>query len=201
MLRKAAGLLPGDVGRHLLAMMSPQAIATIAVVVALWAVSHFVEFGEVVDVFLLWAGWIAVGSGAVAGIKKLVAFAISTHSARDARDLDRAAHELADALTILGIDVVLGLLFRGRPKGAFHDLHGSMPKYEQFTSVMPKGGPTAMYEARLTFTKARFAGQGGTRPTDNLATVGRNFYPEAKSVRDAVRAMRKRLSMSVVINA
>ena len=36
-------------------------------------------------------------------------------------DLDRMAHELADAITILGIDVVPGMLFRGRPKGTFKE--------------------------------------------------------------------------------
>lgn len=48
-LRTAAGLLPGDAGRHLLAMVSPSALATRAVVVALWATSHFVGAGEVAD--------------------------------------------------------------------------------------------------------------------------------------------------------
>ena len=192
--KKAAGLLPGDLGRRLLELMSPTSIAVMAGVVAIWAGSHFVGVGEFVDVVLLAAGWIAIGSGALQGGKKLIAFAISTQSAKSVADLDRAARELADAITILGIDVVLGLLFRGEPKGTFREPFKpevKLPTYRQFAKVMPKGGPTRMYEARLVFTKAKFAASGGTHPVTNTATVGRNFYPEAKPVAQAVRDVRK----------
>lgn len=192
-IRTAAGLLPGDVGRHLLAMISPEALTMIAVVVALWAGSHFVGAGEVADVLLLWTGWIAIGTGALKGTEQLVAFALSTFLARRTADLDRAAHELADAVTILGIDVALGLLFRGRPKKTFsdEDMYGKLPPYRGFAGVMPKGGPTAMYKARLSFTKDRFTGQGGTQESTNIARVGRNFVPEVRSAKEAARELRK----------
>lgn len=111
-LRKAAALLPGEMGQRVTALLSPRAIAIMATVVALWAGSHFIGIGEIADVLLLVTGWIAIGSGALEGGRKLVAFAMSTQSARTAADLDRAARELADAITILGIDVVVALPFR-----------------------------------------------------------------------------------------
>lgn len=189
---KAAHILPGDVGHRLLALLSPKALATMASVVIIWAGLHFVGVGEIADVILLVAGWITIGSGAIAGGRKLVAFAVKTHSARSASDLDKAAQELAEAITILGFDVVLGLLFRGRPRSTFKEPYKpdvSFPTYKQFTSVMPKGGPTRMYEAKLIITRAKDAGRGGTR-ADNVASVGRNFYPEARSSADAAREMR-----------
>lgn len=124
------------------------------------------------------------------GHEKLVAFAVGTYSAKRTSDLDQAAQALAGAVSILSIDLALALLFRRRPAKTFHEPHGSMLTYRHFTRVMPKAGPTAMYEARLIFTRARFAGQAGTK-ADNVATVGRNFYPEARSLTDAVRGVRR----------
>lgn len=193
-VRKAATLLPTDVGRHLLAFVSPSALATMAGVVVIWAGAHFFGVGEIADVVLLAAGWMVIGSGALQGGRKLIEFAVATQSAATQADLDRAAHALADAITIIGIDVVLTLLFKNRPKTTFHEPFQpqiAIPSYRQFARVMPKSGPTRMYEAKLIFTKSRWAGQGGTAPVTNNATVGRNYYPEARSLEDAVRGVRR----------
>ncbi len=115
-LHKAAPLLPGNVGRHLLALVAPGSLAIMAGVVVVWAASHFVGVGEIADVALLIGGWLMIGAGAAAGCRKLLSFALGTHSARTEADLDRAARDLADAVAILGVDVALGLLFKGRPK-------------------------------------------------------------------------------------
>jgi hypothetical protein len=193
-LRKAASLLPGGLGRRLLELLSPTALAVMAGVVVIWAGSHFVGVGEVADVVLLAAGWLAIGGAALDGGRKLVAFATGTASAKSAADLDRAARDLANAITILAIDVVLGLLLRGKPKTTFREPFRpevSFPKCRQFASVMPKGGPTRMYEAKIVFTRARDAGRGGTGPVDNLAKVGRGYYPEAKASENAIRDVRR----------
>lgn len=193
-LRKAASLLPGDVGRRLLDLLSPTALAVMAGVVAIWAGSHFVGVGEVADVVLLAAGWLAIGGAAFDGGRKLVSFATGMASAKSGADLDRAAHDLADAVATLGIDVVLGLLLRGKPNTTFREAFRpemSFPTNKQFASVMPKGGPSRMYEARIVFTKARDAGRGGTGAVDNVAKVGRGYYPEARSATDAIRDVRR----------
>lgn len=51
-LTKAASLLPSDVGEQLLAMVTPQALATMAGVVVIWAGAHFFGIGEIADVIL-----------------------------------------------------------------------------------------------------------------------------------------------------
>lgn len=94
-LRRAAALLPGEVGKRLLALLSPEAIAIMAAVVVLWAGSHFFGAGEIVDVLLLVTGWLVIGDGAWKGGHKLIDFAISTRSATKVADLDRAARESA----------------------------------------------------------------------------------------------------------
>jgi hypothetical protein len=60
-LTKAASLLPSDVGEQLLAMVTPQALATMAGVVVIWAGAHFFGIGEIADVILLVVGWVAIG--------------------------------------------------------------------------------------------------------------------------------------------
>ncbi|NSZ17490.1 hypothetical protein [Agrobacterium vitis] len=189
-LRKAAALLPADIGNRLLALVTPTSLAIMAGVVLIWAGSHFVGVGEIADVILLAAGWLMIGTAAVQGGEKLLDFAVGTHSAKTTADLDKAAKDLADAITILGVDVVLGLLLKGKPKGTFKSVQGTMPSYSQFTRAMPKAGPMRIYEAKLVFSHSKFAGQGGTRP-DNVATIGRDFFPGAKPFPEVIRSVRQ----------
>lgn len=42
-LTKAAALLPYEMGQQLLAMISPQTLATMAAIVVVWAGAHFLE--------------------------------------------------------------------------------------------------------------------------------------------------------------
>jgi hypothetical protein len=96
-------------------------------------------------------------------------------------------------VTVLSIDVVLSLLLKGKPKGTFktsYQPHIRSPSYREFASVMPRGGPTRMYAAEIVFTKAVDAGRGGTR-LNNVARVGRNFYPEARTSAEAFREVVK----------
>lgn len=195
-LRKAAPLLPGDVGQHLLALVSPESLAIMAGVVVVWAASHFVGVGEIADVALLIGGWLTIGAGAAAGCRKLLSFALATQAARTEVDLDRAARDLADAVAILGVDVALGLLFKGRPKGTFaHSYKGALPKMGKAVQAMPRAGPLNRYEFRIVYTRAKFAGEGGTTPL-NAAKIGRD--PGARSIADAARDMRKAAHHEVV---
>jgi hypothetical protein len=47
-----------------------------------------------------------------------------------------------------------------------------------------------MYSAKVIFTKALDAGRGGTRP-NNVARVGRNYYPDGRSSSEAFREVVK----------
>jgi len=66
---KAAKLLPGDVGEQLLAMLTPSALATMAAIAGVWAGAHFFGIGELADLILIVAGWVAVGGVAVEASK------------------------------------------------------------------------------------------------------------------------------------
>jgi hypothetical protein len=139
-IRRAGALLPGDAGRRLTALLSPTALAIMVTVVGLWAASHSVGVGEIADVVLLVMGVVTIGGAAIEGGRKLVDFAITTHQAHTEAELDRAARLLAEAVTILSIDVVLTLLLKGKPKGTLktvHQPHFRTPSYREFVSVMP----------------------------------------------------------------
>lgn len=191
--RKVAALLPQDVGQRLLAAMTPEALATVGAVVALWAVSHFVGVGQMADVIMLAAGLVTLGAEAIEASKRLIDFGIKTHGARSEADLDAAARDLSAAMAIIGVDAVLAMLFRGRPKGTFKTIY--KPEYRilswaEFRGVMPRTGPTRMYPAEIVYTRTRPVGRGGTRP-DNLATIGRQFSPEHFPLTAAVRNLKK----------
>ena len=192
-LRKGCALLPGDAGRRILALLSPEALAIMAGVVAIWAASHFVGVGELADVVLLAVGWLTIGGAAIDGSRKLIAFAVGTYNAHTEADMNAAAQDFADAISILGVDVVLGLLLKGKPKGTFstvHKPHQPIPGYGEFVGAMPRGGPFRMYEAQLIFTRSRQAGDGGTN-LKNVARVGRAWWPESGMRPTAMREMRK----------
>jgi enhancing lycopene biosynthesis protein 2 len=121
-LTKAASLLPSDVGEQLLAMVTPQALATMAGVVVIWAGAHFFGIGEIADVILLVVGWVAIGGVAFEAGKRLYDFAIKTNNARTEADLDAAAKDLAEAITLIGVNAALILLFRKKPGDTFKSL-------------------------------------------------------------------------------
>lgn len=183
---KAAALLPGEAGRHLKAALTPEALATMAGVVALWAISHFVGVGEVADCVMLAVGWLTIGSDAVVAAKKLIDFAMGTHGARTEADLDVAARDLSTAVTTLGVDAVLAMLFKGRPAGTLKTVHGPpVISYRNYRRLMPPAGPFRMYRADIIFTKSKYAGPGATSWATNTATIGRNFFPGAKTSKQA----------------
>lgn len=189
--RKAAVLLPGDLGRHLLALVSPESLAIMAGVIVIWAASHFAGVGEIADVALLVGGWLTIGAGAWTGCHKLLSFALTTRSARSEADLDQAARDLAEAVTVLGVDVALGLLFRGRPKGTFsHSYNGPLPPMRQALRVMPRAGPMHRYEFQVFYTRALPIGKGGTNAR-NVARIGRDWVPGSGSLAESVRGVRK----------
>lgn len=191
-ITKTATLLPAEVGQHLLALITPQALATMAGIVVIWAGSHFFGIGEIADVILLIVGWVAVGGVAAEAGKKLYDFAIKTHSARTEADLDAAAHDLADAITLLGVDTVLALLLRKKPGDTFKTPFKGrvMPRYSSDVAArmnLPRNGGWR-YTPKIKITKHRDVVQGGTKPWGDIE-VGRNYYPSAMSKDEAYTQM------------
>ncbi len=190
-LTKAAMLLPTDVGQLLLSMITPQALVTMAGVVVVWAGAHFFGIGEIADVILLIVGWAAVGGIALDAGKKLYDFAIKTNNACNEADLDIAAKDLADAITLIGVNTVLAILFKKRPTDTFKTPYRgvAMPKYSKSIASrmsLPRNtNPGWRYRPKITFTDRLPAGTGRTSISGDI-TIGRMFDRTQKSSKEAV---------------
>nr|WP_154927602.1 hypothetical protein [Pantoea agglomerans] len=191
-ISKAAALLPADVGQQLLAMTTPAALATMAGVIVIWAGAHFFGIGEIADLVLLIVGWVAAGGVALEAAKKLFDFATKTNGARSEQELDAAAADLADAITLLGVNTVLALLMKKKPGDTFKTpFRGvKMPVYSSDIGRkmnLPRNGGWR-YTPKIKITKYRDVLQGGTKPWGDIE-VGRNYYPGAMSKEDAYLQM------------
>ena len=167
-ISKAAVLLPSDVGQQLLAMVTPSALATMAGVIVVWAGAHFFGIGEIADLVLLIVGWVAVGGVALEAAKKLFDFATKTNAARSEGDLDVAAKDLADAITLLGVNTVLALLLKKKPGDTFKTpFRGvKMPRYSSDIGRkmnLPRNGGWR-YTPKIKITKHSDVVQGRTKP-------------------------------------
>lgn len=111
--RRTLPKLGPEARSQLEAIISPASLAIVAGVMVAWVVSHAFGIGEVIDILVVALGVVAVGWAVFTGLDHLYDFAVGTYRARDSRDLDVAADNLAKAIGILGIQAVLALLFRG----------------------------------------------------------------------------------------
>ncbi|EMH4161953.1 hypothetical protein RJ498_001184 [Pluralibacter gergoviae] len=193
-LTKSASILPASVGQHLLTLVTPQALSTMAGIVVIWAGAHFFGIGEIADVILLIVGWTAVGGVAVEAGKKLYDFAIKTYSAKTESDLDAAAQDFADAITLLGVDAVLALLLRKKPTDTFRTTKGGVriPRYSHEVASrmsLPRNlAPGWRYRPKIIFTKRNEVRQGATNIAGDIR-VGRNFYSNTMTAAQAREEM------------
>ena len=111
-IRRAIELVPQGVGKQLAALLSPESAAVVAAVVILWAGSHFLGVGEIADVILVIVGYVAMGGVALEAGEKLVKFAVVAAGAKSNADLDVAARHLADAVSLVGVQVISALLLK-----------------------------------------------------------------------------------------
>lgn len=167
-VRDAATLLPGDAGRRLLALITPAALATMAVVTGIWAFAHFFGVGEIADVIVLVVGAAAIGGSAAEAAAKLVGFAVGTYHAKTDADLHRAATDLAAAISIIGIDVALAMLLHNRPKSIFTSSYkGALARYsEAFPVPLPRNS-RFRYKPTVEFDPNKEAGAGSTNWVGN----------------------------------
>lgn len=102
--------------QQLAQIVTPESLAIIAGVLVAWIASHAVGIGEIIDVVILTVGVFAIGMAIFSGLDHLYDAAAGTYKAATLNDLDIAADNLAKAISILGIQAVLAILFRGAPK-------------------------------------------------------------------------------------
>jgi len=92
----------------------------IAGTLVLWAGSHFIGVGEIVDAILLGVGVVFLGLSVFEGASELLDFANVALSANSSDQLDQAGRHFARAVTILGISTIQALLLRGQGRAVIN---------------------------------------------------------------------------------
>jgi len=196
-ITKAASLLPEDIGKQLLVLISPTSLATMAATVVLWAGSHFIGIGEIADIILLVVGWAAVGGVAVEAGSKLCDFATKTYNAHDEADLDDAASDLAQAITLIGINTVMALMLKKGPRDTFRTTYrnSNVPRYSlEINNDLAKIAAMQnhkgwRYQPKLKFTNKLPAGKGTANLWGDIE-IGRRFDHHQNSAAKAAEDVR-----------
>lgn len=115
-IQRAIPMMPAEVGNELKAMLTPETLAVIEVVVAVWAVGHFFVISEIVDIGLIVLGVLAFGAVAWRASGELVEFSTKAVNAKTEDDLNQSAEHFAKVVALIGIQGVMPLIFKGAPK-------------------------------------------------------------------------------------
>jgi hypothetical protein len=149
--RRTLPQLSPEARQQLAALIEPQSLAIIATVLVAWIAGHAFGVGEIVDVILGVVGVLSIGLAVFSGIDELWEFGRGTYSAGSDQDLDAAAGHLARAIAILGIQAVLAVLFKGRPRGG-----------RVAAGPEPPPTPGVRYRPKTVFNPNEPAGTGWT---------------------------------------
>lgn len=141
-------------------LINPTSLAIIAGVLIAWVASHAFGVGEAVDLIIGVVGATSIGFAVFTGLDELWEFASDTYRARTEQDLDTAGAHFAKAVTILGIEAVLAMLFRGRPRSGRSKPVAIGPE--------PPRGPGLRAHPTTTGTMREAAGGGGTDAWGNI---------------------------------
>jgi hypothetical protein len=141
-IKRAALLLPANIGKELLALLDPTTLAIVAAVVVAWAVSHFFGIGEIADVIMLIVGVVSLGPIAWKAGEHLISFANYTINGKTDKDLSEAAKHLSEAIALIGVQVVMALLLKKAPK-VFNEPRIGMGNKEIVTPFTFKEFPKA----------------------------------------------------------
>jgi hypothetical protein len=171
-------------------LLTPESLAAIAAVLGVWVGSHFVGVGEIVDIVLLVVGVAVIGLAVFDGIEELLAFGSGALKATTDAELDTAARHFAKAVSILGVQTVLAVLFRGVPKtwrgGRINP--GAPPRFATGRVSRPP----------LRSSRAMPAGDGSTRVWGDItiSRLGSKTDRRLVALHEAVhRALTPRLSV------
>jgi hypothetical protein len=185
---RALALLPRDVADQILAMLTPSALAFMLGVLVAWAVSHFTGAGEIADLVLLALGWIALGGAALEAGEELYAFVHGVLNAKAEQDLDIAGAHFAKAVSIIGVQGVMAVLFWKAPKGfqenrvLFDDI--GMPKKIPLKDIRAEAPrrPPGKWFYRPTVTEERGLGMSGETSWWGDITIWRALLPADKRI-------------------
>ena len=156
-LRRSLPLLPADARAEVEKLLEPATLALVAGTLAVWAGSHFFGVGEIVDVILLVVGAAFLGMAAWDAARELTLFATSALDARTSADLDRSAHHFARAVSIIGINAVMAVLFRRTAKTV-----RSRPSSTSQPGLLKVGPPPPKGSVKVVRDPTLPAGEGFT---------------------------------------
>lgn len=150
-----------EAARQLEQLLSPTSLGVVAGILAAWVVGHAFGIGELVDTVLAVVGVVSIGLAVFSGLDELYLFAKETYSTSGS--LDRAADHLANAISILGIQAVLAVLFRNRPRIARGQIEGSPRAGATFQlEPPPPATPGTKYVPAVMSDSTLPAGNGAT---------------------------------------
>ncbi len=175
-LRRSLPMMPAEMRQQVEALLSPEALAIIAATLIVWAGSHLVGIGEIVDIILLVAGFAVLGLSVFSGAQELYLFATTAIDARSGADLDRAARHFAQAVNILGISLVSAVLLRGSARSV-------AARGRPQVRPMPNVGPAPAAGVRPRITRPHTLPSGALGETDwwgNIAVIRNQSLSEQR---------------------
>ncbi|MCA9194564.1 MAG: hypothetical protein KDB03_22490 [Planctomycetales bacterium] len=115
-MRRTLPLLPADIQEEFAAMFSPSALLIMAGTLAVWAGSHYVGIGFIVDGLLLLGGVVFLGWQIWSAASDFMSFIDLTYNARSSSDLDTAAKHLSNFIAVVGVAAFIALVTKGAAK-------------------------------------------------------------------------------------
>jgi len=113
-IRRSLPHIPSEARSFVSSLLEPQTLAIIAATLIIWAGSHAVGIGEIVDIILLGVGVFTLGFSVFKGASELYDFAVGAVNARSDEGIENAGRHFAHAVTILGVGTLQAILLRGQ---------------------------------------------------------------------------------------
>lgn len=143
-INRSLPLLPAESQAIIKSILEPANIAIMVGTLVLWAGSHFIGIGEIVDVILLATGVLILGFSVFGGAGELSDFTTTALKASTDAQLNDAAQHFAKAVTILGISIISAILLRSSAKSV---IARGTPRYKPMPRV---GSPPSSLKPRIT---------------------------------------------------
>ncbi|SFH98767.1 eCIS core domain-containing protein [Bradyrhizobium sp. cf659] len=143
--------LKGEGLERLNELITPEAIGMMAAFTIVYVASQLTPAGWAADILvgiLLAATVLMLGREVIEIVKLLIEFCRKTSNAKSEEDYDEAATLFARAISKLGIDIILAILFH--KAGKLADLKPPGPRSPGIVEILkPRGGPTTIRQPVL----------------------------------------------------
>ena len=111
--KRAGAYLPGEMRAQFMGLFTPEAIAITGGCLVVWAGSHLLGIGEIIDLILVVVGALTLGLQAFKAASDIWNYFDLSINATSTNELEQAGKHLASAISIIGVTTFLALLMRG----------------------------------------------------------------------------------------